>query len=171
MQSIKSRKLFLSPQAVRKRDAVAEVFARVKVFSNSLQLSKYVSERLVVDHFFWRCCLCVFTLQKDSYFWAINSRTPPAISTFSCSERVFYPSLSPKLWSPVFVLSNYSSLRMSDSRKIVSQTRFRTIQRCLRWIRGMLPGATGDSSILATDDILLFLRLLLLLCVWLCVCF
>ena len=60
-------------------------------------------ERLVVHHFFWRCCLCVFTLQKGSYFWAINSRTPPAISTSSCSERVFYPSLSPKLWSPVFV--------------------------------------------------------------------
>ena len=37
---------------------------------------------------------------------------------------------------------SYSSLRISDSRKIVSQTRFRTIQRCLRWIREMLPGAT-----------------------------
>lgn len=143
MQSIKSRKLFLSPQAVRKRDAVTEIFARVKSIQQFVAAFKICfRERLVVNHFFWRFCLCVFTLQKDSYFWAINSRTPPAISTFSCSERVFCPSLSPKLWSPVFVWSNYSSLRISDSRKIVSQTRFRTIQRCLRWIREMLPGAT-----------------------------
>ena len=48
-------------------------------------------------------CLYSRSLQKDSYSWAINSRTLPAISTSSCSERVFYPSLALTLWSPVFV--------------------------------------------------------------------
>ena len=176
MQSIKSRKLFLSPQAVRKRDAVTEIFARVKSIQQFVAALKICfRERLVVNHFFWRCCLCIFTLQKDSYSysWAISSRIPPAISTSSCSERVFCPSLSPMLWSPVFVWSNYSSLRISDSRKIVSQTRFRTIQRCLRWIREMLPGATLRVLLfwLPMTFFFFFVFFFFLLCVCVCVCF
>jgi len=116
-------------------------------------------------------CLYSRSLQKDSYSWAINSRTLPAISTSSCSERVFYPSLSPTLSSPVFVSSNYFYLRISDSRKIVSQTRFRTIQRCLRWIRAMLPGATLRVLLFWLPmTFFLFFVFFFLLCVCGCAC-